>query len=216
MGLIRVLWARLGADLGPRRRAALARSAGLDAADRQAMERFRRWQDAQARLFGRLLLGRGLGMLGRDPGRVAQLTLGEFGQPRLEGGPHFSLSHSGGLVVCALCDESPLGVDVEESRDMDLGDFRASLTPAEWEWVQAGPAPHQRFLALWTAKESVLKTLGTGLSTPLDQVEVGAGWAAAAGRRWRLTPLDLDPGHKCHLCHAETDYDVVITPVDLA
>lgn len=216
MSRIAVLWARLGPDLGPLLRAALAAAAGLPDSELAAMARFRRWQDAQARLFGRLLLGRGLAVLGADPGRAAALTQSEFGQPVLAGGPQFSISHSGQLVVCALCAAAPLGVDVEELRAMDLGDFRSSLTPAEWEAVQADPDPPARFLDLWTAKESVLKALGTGLSTPLDQVAVSGGQAWAAGRAWRLTRLELDPGHRGYLCHPEADYDVVITPVALA
>ncbi|MFH1058688.1 MAG: 4'-phosphopantetheinyl transferase superfamily protein [Pseudomonadota bacterium] len=214
MSRILLLWARLGPDLGPARRAALAAAAGLPDSELQAMARFRRWQDAQARLFGRLLLGRGLAVLGDDPGRAAQLELSAYGQPVLAGGPAFSISHSGRLVVCALCAAAPLGVDVEELRAMDLNDFQSSLTPAEWELVQADPAPPARFLDLWTAKESVLKALGTGLSTPLDRVAVSGRRAWAGGRAWRLTPLDLDPGHKAHLCHPDADYDVVITPVD--
>lgn len=216
MNAILVLWARLGRDLGPERREALALAAGLDAGEGAAMARFRRWQDAQARLFGRLLLGRGLGLLGHAAGRVAGLETSEFGQPRLSGGPCFSISHAGELAVCALCADGPVGMDVEERRPLDLADYRASLTRAEWDHVRADPDPSGRFLALWTAKESVLKALGTGLSTPLDQVEAGPGWAVAGGRRWRLKALGLDPGYICHLCHSDAEYDVVITPVGLA
>lgn len=49
---------------------------------------------------------------------------GPHGQPRIAGGPHVSLSHSGVLVVVATCWAAELGVDVQRSCDVDQGSAR--------------------------------------------------------------------------------------------
>ncbi len=95
------------------------------------------------------------------------------GQPSLE----FSLSHSGDYCVVAVGLGNPLGVDIEEIRDLpqmidiarqyfSLGEFRqlASLT---------GALQRDAFFALWTRKEAMVKALGQGLDGKLDQIESG-------------------------------------------
>ena len=48
--------------------------------------------------------------------------------------------------------------------------------PAERDWAESVPleARWRRFLALWTAKEAVLKALGQGFSYGMDQIELGS------------------------------------------
>ena len=43
----------------------------------------------------------------------------------------FSLSHSGGLTLCALSDDGPVGVDVEVERPRRPGLMAYALSPAE-------------------------------------------------------------------------------------
>jgi 4'-phosphopantetheinyl transferase len=83
----------------------------------------------------------------------------------------FNLSHTSGMVACAVIRELDIGVDVENAarrlRHRELAErffgeaeveaFRA-LTPE----VRA-----RRFLELWTLKEAYLKARGCGISIPL-------------------------------------------------
>ena len=100
----------------------------------------------------------------------------EWGKPHIQGREdfHFNLSHSGSWVVIAY-GESPVGVDVERIR-MEAGKeniARRHFTPEEQEYLfSAGEENGERFFEIWTAKESYLKYLGTGLRRSLNSFSV--------------------------------------------
>jgi len=58
--------------------------------------------------------------------------------------------------------------------------------------LAGGDAGSGGVLRLWTAKEAVLKAMGTGLSTPLNALSVRPGEDAPP---WNLRELDLAPGY---------------------
>jgi 4'-phosphopantetheinyl transferase len=92
----------------------------------------------------------------------------EFGAPPLA----FNLSHTHGLVACAVAHDAEVGVDVEciervtDSRDIAERYFSAA------ELAQLDACPEGRrsahFIELWTLKEAYLKAIGSGLAHPLD------------------------------------------------
>ncbi len=100
-----------------------------------------------------------------------------------------SLSHSSGVALCALAPPAAsLGCDletVEPRSDSFLADY---FTPEEQECVARAPAAEQfQLLALfWSAKESALKALRTGLrlDTRCAVVTLVDGPATASGE-WR-------------------------------
>lgn len=100
-------------------------------------------------------------VLGADE-RGLSATAG--GKPFIEGGPCFSLSHSGGRCVLAVCG-GPVGVDIERLDESNLIAARAALTEEELSWIE--PDPLVRFHLLWTRKESVFKAVG-GYEEPRD------------------------------------------------
>ena len=74
---------------------------------------------------------------------------------------HFNLSHSGDLALIALA-PVPVGVDLERDTPADAHALaQAWFTPAEQARLAGG---EDDFLTLWTAREAVLKAMGTGLS----------------------------------------------------
>lgn len=85
---------------------------------------------------------------------------------------HLSLSHTRGLVVCAIGPSNGstgIGVDAEPlesaSRLETIRDVYLSTT--ECRWVDADPvARASRLVQQWTAKEALLKSLGRGLGGP--------------------------------------------------
>lgn len=94
------------------------------------------------------------------------------GKPFLQtGGIHFNVSHTQGFSVIALgpCE---MGVDVEPVRDLKNRESLArrwfhpgevlSLETCHWEPTA--------FFTIWTAKEAVVKALGTGLGFGMDEV----------------------------------------------
>ena len=93
-------------------------------------------------------------------------TENQWGKPQLAGREdlHFSLSHSGLWVVCAISD-TPVGVDIEQPRCTDK--LARRLFPEAKN--------ENDVLRLWTATEAYLKYLGRGLTVPLDSFSVRLG-----------------------------------------
>jgi 4'-phosphopantetheinyl transferase len=92
--------------------------------------------------------------------------------PRL-GGLRFNLSHTRGIVACAVGWSDDLGVDVEtidrsQPLDLDLAD--QFFAPAEADMIRRLPAWRAReaFLRIWTLKEAFIKATGEGLARTLD------------------------------------------------
>ena len=96
---------------------------------RSSIERYRRWQDRQATLFGKVLLLKALQQQFHDTGlrKFQSLELSDFGKPFIEGGPEFNISHSEDIVVLALTQHQGIGIDIEKIRPVDKDDFAGEL-----------------------------------------------------------------------------------------
>jgi 4'-phosphopantetheinyl transferase len=139
-----------------------------DFADR--VRRFRRWQDAQAALLGRLLL---IEVIGKgDRSILSRLEYTHYGRPYIQGLPDFNISHSGNHVLLACDPFSRIGIDIEEVRPIRHEDFRFQMTENEWLRIDTAPDPLAAFYTYWTQKEAVIKAHGNGLSLPLKSFEV--------------------------------------------
>lgn len=152
----------------------------LDAEERDRAARFHfdadRRRSIVARGALRLLLGR---YLERDPFELRFVT-GPQGKPALaDAALELNVSHSGDYVLIALASGTPVGVDVEcENRTSDLkGIAGRFFDPAEAAAVvrAADADAVALFFQTWTAKESLIKAVGGGLSLPLDSFRVTPG-----------------------------------------
>jgi 4'-phosphopantetheinyl transferase len=115
----------------------------------------------------------------------------DTGKPIVTEGVHFNVSHSGDLVLLAVSDDQPVGVDIERKRPVLkvnaltqrwLSDLeRANLARLR----ELGIDESDSFLRIWSLKEAQLKALGVGIS----------GSARAELDRVHVMPLDelLDP-----------------------
>jgi 4'-phosphopantetheinyl transferase len=100
---------------------------------------------------------------------------GEFGKPGLApgcgaAGLRFNISHTRGLVACAIS-YYDVGVDIESvDHSTDLAIADTVLAPEEASIVKTAPPERQRrlFFRFWTLKEAFIKATGEGLSRPLD------------------------------------------------
>jgi 4'-phosphopantetheinyl transferase len=101
---------------------------------------------------------------------------GPYGKPFVEAPvatcPSFNLSHSGGMIVCAVSWAASVGVDVEDvTRDLAIPDLaRRFFAPPEADDVTRQPATmmRDRFYRYWTLKEAYVKATGLGISQPFD------------------------------------------------
>jgi 4'-phosphopantetheinyl transferase len=97
-----------------------------------------------------------------------RFTTGSHGKPLLDPdcGLVFSVAHTDGLTVVAVCTGDEVGVDVERvDRRVPLGVAGRWFAPAELEALAAAPEPERarRFLELWTLKEAYVKARGLGV-----------------------------------------------------
>jgi len=108
-----------------------------------------------------------------------RFTHSAFGKPSLSGWHRvrFSLSHSRALGFIAIGERGPLGVDVEQLREVpDALELAGQhFTRSECEALAALPEVerHRAFLTCWTRKEACLKAIGLGLIVPPECFEVG-------------------------------------------
>jgi 4'-phosphopantetheinyl transferase len=139
-----------------------------------------------------------------DAGGKPALRL-KGGTPRLS----FNLSHTHGLVACAIAAGLDVGVDVEAvDRVVDSGVAERFFSARENAALRAcGSATNRaaRFFELWTLKESYVKALGKGLSHPLDTIafDVGPGLSVAflpppgaAAASWQFALLAPTDRHR--------------------
>jgi 4'-phosphopantetheinyl transferase len=100
-------------------------------------------------------------------------------------GLDISLTDRAGWAVCLVApDLGAVGVDLEIVEPRSAGFVRDFLTPAEQELVAAVAAPDGWDAAanlVWSAKESALKVLRTGLRADTRTVEVTIAEPAAIG-----------------------------------
>jgi 4'-phosphopantetheinyl transferase len=120
----------------------------------------------------------------------------------------FNLSHTDGLIVLAVTDGAPIGIDVERyDRDVDvLALAHRFFAPAEHEAILAADESRRRelFIAHWTLKEAFLKARGVGISGGLGtiafaldtggQVRVLAAPDDEDG--WRFATWEPTPDHR--------------------
>lgn len=135
--------------------------------------RFVRQQDRECFLAARLGISRLLSELGYSLQLPIELSYDPFGKPFLrDSSIHLNWSHSGG-VVCWVVDEVPCGIDVELNQEVRFEYPESVFHLPELNWInQSGREHQERFYYLWTAKESVLKLLGTGLSLNPKAIEI--------------------------------------------
>jgi 4'-phosphopantetheinyl transferase len=104
--------------------------------------------------------------------------IGDYGKPYFPNMENlkFNISHSGNMAVFAFVKEVEIGVDIEKVKDsFDVMDIAGNFfSTKEITTLTALPETDRNlaFYRCWTRKESLIKTIGTGLSFPLDSFSV--------------------------------------------
>jgi 4'-phosphopantetheinyl transferase len=187
--------------------------------ERTRVERFYFEKDRNRYIIGRgllrILLG---GYLGLNPSTI-QFTYGAYGKPALAEEVHgraleFNVSHSNDMAVYIFTWDQPVGIDIEYIHSMkDMDDFALRFfTPDECALIRSLPMAQKQktFFKLWTCKEAYLKAYGSGLTVPLNQVEVSfateetASFTSIGGdreqaARWYLDIFNPVPGYQAAL-----------------
>ncbi|MFI1393985.1 4'-phosphopantetheinyl transferase family protein [Streptomyces sp. NPDC020681] len=178
----------------------------LDDGERERAAAFERSADRRcyvvAHVALRLLLGAHLGTAAGAVRLVREPcpSCGDLhGRPAVQGGGvHFSLSHSGDVVLIGIAD-NPVGVDVERTPRPDtVARLASSLHPVEEAELSQEPdhTKSQAFARAWARKEAYLKGIGTGLSRDPALDYVGTGALSGRGPQgWVLGDVVVPEGY---------------------
>ena len=165
--------------------------------EREQYRRFHFARDARDYAAAHALLRHTLSLSGDRTPAQWQFAKTDAGKPFLLGAradrASFSLSHTRGMVACAVTSGAEVGVDVEcVDRDLDGEEIAARFfAPVEAAQLMdvKGDARRDRFFDLWTLKEALVKALGRGMAVSLSSLAFTVG----AGGEIRLNAPDVDP-----------------------
>ena len=157
----------------------------------------REWRQAESRL-GTALACRLLSESGQRIVVPAALRYGVTGKPYVPGQSAFSIAHSGGWALCALASEGAIGVDVEVVPRYSILPHWRRVFDARERAVAGAP---RAALAIWTAKEAVLKASGATLAE-IAEVKVRGRHAIFRGTRWFCRMPRIAPGLVARLATA--------------
>lgn len=197
----------------------------LPSGQRERILRFRRWQDRQAALIARLMVGFALRERGHPWRMLETWTPGTHGKPRVTADCQFNISHTEGLVICAVGGAEPVGIDCERVRALDLEDFRALFAAEIWREISTSGEREACFFDYWTRFESAVKADGRGLSLPFHALRFEAGWMevqepfcppAPARRSWWIRPVAVGSGYRCHLASGAPEEPVTVRRFELS
>ena len=181
----------------------------LDIPRRQTVSRMPAGLPRAQKAAAGLLLTHLFGSHGQPP----VIAHGAHGKPYLPNGQaHFSLSHTGHQVFCAVAD-TPVGLDAQTADCCRPRVAERCFTPREQAWLAQDP--DGRFSRLWALKEAYLKYTGFGLVLPMSSFTVPL-------------PADgYDPNTDCHwremtahsvrlaLCRREPIPEVKVRSLDI-
>lgn len=150
------------------------------------------------------------------------LLCGSTGKPYIKDLPiHFNISHAGDFVVCAIS-QTEIGIDIEQVRAVDLKIAKRFFHQSEYEHLLAQQKSNQLdyFYSLWTLKESYIKWLGTGLTTPLDSFYFNITDASIlfVGENQQIMPFFKQfviEDYKLAVCSASNDFPADIEQITI-
>jgi 4'-phosphopantetheinyl transferase len=179
--------------------------------------RYRRWQDAQLSLLGRILLKYGLNTFYDLEDIEIDFTL--YSKPFLrKQNIYFNISHAKNLTVCGIA-KFPIGIDVEFlDEKINYTDFRSHMTKNEFEKINNSGNKIQSFFKYWTEKEAVIKAHGKGLSIPLKSFEVFEEECLIDFEKFYLRDISLSEEYICSVAANQNEIireDIQIQQVNL-
>jgi 4'-phosphopantetheinyl transferase len=199
----------------------------LDELDRA--KRFYFEKDRNHFIVGRGLLRTILGSyFNQEPAQI-EFVYGQFGKPAIKSGQsdkvlEFNLSHSKDLAIYAFNWNRRVGIDIEYMIPMaDMDNFAEQFfTPRETALINtlSGAQKEDAFFKTWTCKEAFLKANSSGLTVPINQVEISLktdevvrlnsiGSDNEQTSHWHLEILNHFPGYRAALAVEGRDVQLV-------
>ncbi len=156
------------------------------------------WEESAASPLPEIL-GRYLNL---EPEQI-RFEYNSHGKPSLKGthSLSFNVSHSNGLNLLAVTTDRSIGVDVEYIRPVK----RMEAIARRYSWPLE-LCPHDFFEA-WTAREAVLKAIGTGLGVAPHRIDTNA---------WERHSFEPRPGYVATLAYPKESRPLRVRYLDQA
>ena len=142
---------------------------------KRRVDRFRFEDDKKRTVVGEMLARRAISKWCGVPEESIVFEIAEHGKPYAKDlNVEFNISHSADMVVCVV-DDTPVGVDIEKIRPVDLNTAKRIFSEKEIQYIfecipdvedynhYLNDTVLQRFFELWTKKEAYGKLVGAGL-----------------------------------------------------
>jgi 4'-phosphopantetheinyl transferase len=176
----------------------------------EKIKQYRRWQDAQLSLLGRILLFNSIEEVYRHNPHDKVIKHTKYSKPYFEDNLiQFNISHSGEIVVCVLSDEYEVGIDIEIMTDIVVDDFKSQMTENEWNNIIKNNKK-EAFYDYWTKKEAVIKAHGGGLTIPLKSFEIFNNTTKINDEIYNLKEIKIDKKYKCYISLKEDINDIYV------
>ncbi len=157
-----------------------------------------------------------------------ELSYNKHGKPYFnnKNAPEFNIAHSGEYVICGF-DEYPVGIDIEQIKQMDFSDTDYFLSNREKTMLNATNSSNQLSLLykIWTVKESYLKAIGTGLSSNkqlsdlsvvVDNSDLKLFYNDKNITDWCFYDLNVDKGYSATVCTRMGNFNQDVTIIDIS
>jgi len=163
----------------------------LNSTERQQAQKLQSRQDRQLYVAAHVFLRKVLSSYTKLYPGEWQFSAGKYGKPAVSNrgleALKFSLSHTHGLLACAVSWQQAVGVDIEQP--LPLKNFQALcqtvLSNDEMTEVLAGRdsmEQERRFYTYWTLKEAYVKALGCGFTMPVHRMNC----VRLSEQQWRM------------------------------
>lgn len=166
---------------------------------REEILRYKYSADQKARLLSRLMLVESIMETGINS-NVNEWKRDINNKPFIESWYIFNISHSANYVVFAYTTEKTLGIDIEKKIDLRCSDIIDLFHPEEQEFVKSAEDFNTSFYNMWVKKESLLKAVGLGITSGLNDSNCLRNIVNYQGKLWYLKQLHIHCDYTCYVC----------------
>lgn len=135
---------------------------------------------------------------GVDPSNI-RFGVSEKGKPyAADLNVHFNVSHSAGIVVCAVSDKE-IGIDIEKIKPINPEAAKKFACPDEIDYIVS----HENgFFEIWTLKEAYFKCIGSGLGSNIKSVcfNIDGDNIICSDPDYNCSFVNIKDGYICSVC----------------
>jgi 4'-phosphopantetheinyl transferase len=187
-------------------------AAGMPEIVRKELFAYKRWEDAQASLFGKLLLKQALQELG-IPFSIQDLSVLNKDRPFIDVSFDFNISHSGDYIVLALSKANKVGIDIEKHRQLDIQLFRKYFSEEEWDQIMDAETSSAAFFTFWAIKESAIKCDGRGVEVLGKTKTLNNNSIECDGQLLFYSMINIHEDYSCAICSVNVIEEIILKEV---